>query len=136
MELFSDQWMKKYMTEWNNESSLSDELEKIGFNSIIAYGFDGEEHPRGIISIVNGKVASAGAYNGEEAHWDLRAMPVNWESWMGKEMGMMGLGAAYTTRKLKFASGDYKTMIKNPRMAGPFIKSFSVMGRVSQNLPE
>ena len=49
---------------------------------------------------------------------------------MTKEMGMMGLGAAYTTRKLKFANGDYKAMIKDPRMAGPFIKSFTVMGRV------
>ncbi len=31
---------------------------------------------------------------------------------------------------LKFANGDYKAMIKEPRMAGPFIKSFTVMGRV------
>ena len=130
MELFSDEWMKRYMDEWNNESSLSDELEKIGFNSTIAYGFDGEEQPRGIISIENGKAISAGAYNGEEANWDLRAKHDTWKGWMAKEMGMMGLGAAYTTRKLKFASGDYKAMIKDPRMAGPFIKSFSVMGRV------
>ena len=130
MELFSDEWMKRYMDEWNNESSLSDELEKIGFNSIIAYGFDGEEQPRGILNIENGKAISAGAYNGEEANWDLRAKQDTWKGWMEKEMGMMGLGAAYTTRKLKFASGDYKAMIKDPRMAGPFIKSFSVMGRV------
>jgi hypothetical protein len=130
MELFSDEWMKKYMDEWNNESALSDELEKIGFNSTIAYGFDGEDQPRGIISIENGKAVSAGAYQGEETNWDLRARLDTWKSWMEKEMGMMGLGAAYTTRKLKFISGDYKAMIKDPRMAGPFIKSFSVMGRV------
>ena len=130
MELFSDAWMKKFMNEWNNEKSLSDELQKICFNSTIAYGFDGEDQPRGVIHIENGKVTSAGAFDGEENNWDLRAQEATWKSWMEKEMGMMGLGAAYTTRKLKFINGDYKTMIKNPRMAGPFIKSFSVMGRV------
>ena len=35
-----------------------------------------------------------------------------------------------TTRKLKFNKGDYSAMIKDPRMAGPFIKSFAVMGQV------
>lgn len=130
MDLFSEEWMKKFMTEWNNEVSLSGELEKIGFNSTIAYGIDGEDQPRGIIQIKNGKATNAGAFTGEENNWDLRAKEDTWKSWMKKEMGMMGLGAAYTTRKLKFANGDYKAMIKDPRMAGPFIKSFTVMGRV------
>jgi hypothetical protein len=31
---------------------------------------------------------------------------------------------------MKFKVGDYSAMIKDPRMAGPFIKSFSVMARV------
>jgi hypothetical protein len=43
---------------------------------------------------------------------------------------MMGLGMAYTTGKLKFVVGDYGAMIKNPAMAGPFIKSFTAMGKV------
>jgi hypothetical protein len=37
---------------------------------------------------------------------------------------------AATTGKLKFRKGDYGAMVKDPRMAGPFVKSFSVMGRV------
>ena len=45
-------------------------------------------------------------------------------------LGMMALGVAYSTGKLKFNVGDYGAMIKNPAMAGPFIKSFDVMGRV------
>ena len=130
MELFSDGWMKKFMIEWNNEATLSGTLQHIGFNSTIAYGIDGEAQPRGIIQIENGKATSAGAYKGEENNWDLRAKEETWSGWMKKEMGMMGLGAAYTTQKLKFANGDYKAMIKNPKMAGPFIKSFIVMGRV------
>ena len=60
MELFSEQWMKKFMTEWNKENSLVGPLQKIGFNSSIAYGIDGEDQPRGIININNGKAVSAG----------------------------------------------------------------------------
>lgn len=54
MELFSDQWMKKFMDEWNNENNLSGALEKIDFSSTIAYGFDGDEQPRGVINVENG----------------------------------------------------------------------------------
>jgi hypothetical protein len=43
---------------------------------------------------------------------------------------MMGLSMAYITRKLQFRVGDYTAMIKDPRMAGPFVKSFAVMSRV------
>ena len=65
----------------------------------------------------------------ETLNWDLRASFDNWNKWLVKPPGMMGLGMAYTSRKLKFNVGDYGAMIKDPRMAGPFIKSFTVMGR-------
>ena len=129
-ELFSDEWMKAYMERWNAEPELSDALAKIGFNSIIGYGFDGEDQPRGYIKVENGKAVEAGTYSGQELNWDLRATPDNWQKWMKKPPGMMGLGMAYTSRKLKFNVGDYAAMIKDPRMAGPFIKSFAVMGTV------
>jgi hypothetical protein len=130
-ELFSEDWMKGFLEEWNKEPELSDALAKIEFNSTIGYGFEGEDQPRGVLVVENGKGVSAGAYNGETLNWDLRATPQNWGKWMEKPPGMMGLGMAYTSRKLKFNVGDYAAMIKDPRMAGPFIKSFSVMGRVS-----
>lgn len=130
-ELFSEEWMKAFMEEWNKEQGLSGELEKIGFNSVIAYGFDGEADPRGVLIVENGKVTSAGTYAGQELNWDLRANRDSWEKWRKKGIGMTGLGLAYTSRKLKFKTGDYMAMIKDPRMAGPFIKSFSVMGRVT-----
>jgi len=31
---------------------------------------------------------------------------------------------------LKFAKGDFGSMIKDPRLAGPFIKSFALMSKV------
>lgn len=130
-ELFSDEWMKAFMEEWNKDSELTEGLEKIGFNSVIAYGFDGDEDPRGILVVENGKATSAGSYTGQELNWDLRASPDSWAKWFKKGIGMTGLGIAYTSRKLKFKKGDYMAMVKDPRMAGPFIKSFAVMARVA-----
>ena len=129
-ELFSDEWMKAYMEQWNNEPELSGGLAKINFTSNIAYGIIGEDNPRGILVVENGKASSAGAYNGEVANWDLRASEDNWKKWFKKGLGMASLGAAYIGGKLKFKTGDYAAMIKDPRMAGPFVKSFTVMGRV------
>ena len=129
-DLFSESWMDRFKEEWNKEPELSDALEKISFNSVIGYGVDGEDKPRGVIKVENGKVTAAGDYAGESLNWDLRASEDNWKGWFNKEIGAVGLGTAYTTRKLKFESGDYAAMIKDPRMAAPFIKSFSVMGRV------
>jgi len=128
-ELFSDEWMKSFMEQWNAEPELSGKLAAIQFNSNIGYGFDGDDKPLGILVVENGKAVSAGPYQDEELNWDLRATPDNWKKWMKKPPGMMGLGIAYTSRKLKFNVGDYGAMVKDPRMAGPFIKSFGVMGR-------
>ncbi|EGV52594.1 hypothetical protein Rifp1Sym_af00400 [endosymbiont of Riftia pachyptila (vent Ph05)] len=78
----------------------------------------------------NGKATSAGEYEGEALNWDIRASEAQWKKWLAKPPGMMGLGVAFTSRKMRFEVGDYASMLKDPRMAGPFIKSFSVMGRV------
>jgi len=34
---------------------------------------------------------------------------------------------AYASGKMKFVTGDYGSMMKNPKMAGPFIKCFGLM---------
>ena len=128
-DLFSSEWMSSFQEQWNAEPDLSDALAKINFNSVIGYGFDGEDTPRGVLIIEDGKATAGEIYNGQALSWDLRATFDNWNKWMAKPPGMMGLGMAYTSRKLKFKVGDYAAMIKDPRMAGPFIKSFTVMGR-------
>ena len=130
-DLFSDAWMKEFMEEWNKEPELADALAKIDFTSNIAYGFLDDDKPTGILTISNGKAVAGGAYNDEEMNWDLRASADSWQKWLEKGLGMASLGAAYMTGKLKFKTGDYKAMIKDPRMAGPFVKSFTVMGRVN-----
>ncbi|RMG29053.1 MAG: SCP-2 sterol transfer family protein [Gammaproteobacteria bacterium] len=128
-ELFSEEWMKSFAEKWNADPELGGALEKIGFNSVIAYGFDGEDKPRGYLKVENGKVVEAGTYTDQELNWDLRATPEQWQKWLSKPPGMMALGMAYTSRKLKFNVGDYASMIKDPRMAGPFIHSFAVMAQ-------
>jgi hypothetical protein len=128
-ELFTDEWMKNFMEQWNSEPELSDALAQINFNSVIGYGFEGDAQPRGVLTVENGKATAAGAFNGETLNWDIRCTEDQWKKWIGKPPGMMGLGMAFTTGKMKFKVGDYGAMIKDPRMAGPFIKSFSVMAR-------
>lgn len=127
--LFTDDWMKSFMEEWNNEADLSAALAKIDFCSVIGYGFAGDDAPLGILLVENGIAIDAGAYDGQEMNWDIRASEDQWNKWISKPPGMMGLGAAFTTGKMKFVVGDYGSMIKDPRMAKPFIKSFSVMSR-------
>ena len=129
-DLFSNDWMARFMDEWNNEPELANELAHIKFNSRIAYGFKNESEPRGIIEVSEGRVTSAGNYEGESLNWDLRAEPEDWQHWFENPPGMMALGMAYTSHKLTLKQGDYASMIKDPRMAGPFVKSFSVMARV------
>ena len=128
-ELFSADWMQRFMEQWNAEPELSDALAKIDFDSVIGYGFPGDDAPRGVLIVQKGKATAAGAYEGQTLNWDRRASADQWGKWMSNPPGMMGLGAAFTTGKIKFQVGDYKGMLKDPRMAGPFIKSFSVMGR-------
>ncbi|MET0089894.1 MAG: SCP-2 sterol transfer family protein [Candidatus Thiodiazotropha sp.] len=129
-ELFSEAWMNDFVSHWNAEPELSDALASIGFNSVIGYGFDGDSAPMGVLTVENGKASKGEAYSGQALNWDIRASEDQWRKWMAKPPGVMGLGMAFTSRKMKFVVGDYSAMIKDPRMAGPFIKSFSVMGRV------
>jgi hypothetical protein len=131
--LFSDDWMTDFGNAWNEDPDLGDALAKIAFNSVIAYGFDGEDAPRGVITVENGYVVQAGAFSGQAMNWDLRASPTDWEKWLTKGIGMMALGIAYASGKMKFKVGDYGAMVKNPAMAGPFIKSFAAMGKIPRS---
>jgi hypothetical protein len=130
MALFDADWMANFAEAWNNEAELSGALAEIGFSSIIGYGFPGDDSPTGVLVVENGQATSAGAYNGEALNWDIRAKEDQWNKWIAKPPGMAGLGMAFTTGKMKFNVGDYGAMVKDPRMAGPFIKSFSVMAQV------
>ena len=128
-ELFDEQWMKNYQTEWNKDGELKQQLKKIRFCSVIGYGFPNEATPRGCITVENGEAVNAGAYQGENLSWDLRAKKTHWLEWLSREIGKTSIGLAWSTGKLQFVEGDYKEMIKDPEKSFSFIKSFTVMGR-------
>ncbi len=128
-ELFSPEWMESFKEQWNREPELVGALKQLGFSSCIGYGFDDEDQPRGVITVEDGECISAGSYNSEQLNWDIRCAPAQWQKWIAKPPGIMALGMAFTSGKMKFKAGDYGAMLKDPRMAGPFIKSFAVMSR-------
>lgn len=129
-ELFSADWLAGFQNKWNEDPELAGELEQIGFSSVIAYGYDDKDTPEAVIVVNNGKIVAAGPYNGEEINWDLRAPREQWDAWMSKPPGLMAIGLAYTSRKLRFKIGDYAAMVKDPRMAGPFVRSFALMAQI------
>ena len=131
MDLFSPEWMQAFGEQWNADTTLADALAKIHFNSVIGYGFQDDASPQGVLIVQEGQVVAAGAYQGQPLSWDLRADRAYWQQWLTDGLNLMGLGMAYMTRKLEFRVGDYAALIKDPRMAGPFVHSFTVMGRVS-----
>ena len=130
-DLFTSEWMNELKDKWNNEPGVKEKLAEIGFSSVIAYGFKGDAQPTGVIVVENGECVKAGSYDGEELDWDMRADKKNWMKWAKKGIGMAGLGMAYASGKLKFNTGDYGSMMKNPSMAGPFVKSFNLMKSIN-----
>ncbi|BBP47074.1 hypothetical protein THMIRHAS_24470 [Thiosulfatimonas sediminis] len=129
-ELFSDDWMNQLKDAWNADPEVKDALAKINFCSTISCGFKSDDNPTGVFVVENGECTRAGNWNGETSDWDMRADEDNWQKWMKKPLGMTSMGMAVATGKLKFAKGDFGSMIKNPSMAGPFIKSFALMSKI------
>ena len=128
-ELFSAEWAHKYKELWNKSEDLVNQLGDSDFSSVVAFGVDGEEAPRVVLTVANGQIVSAGGPNGEALNWDLRATEKEWDALVDKPPGLMKLGLAYTSRKLKFHKGDYAMMIKDPGLSTAFVKCFALMGQ-------
>ncbi len=130
MKIFDDNWMKNFREQWNKEPALAEALANIQFSSTIGYGFPDNKNPAGYIEVVNGHCTEAGAYDGRELNLDIRAEEKNWFNWFSIEFGITSLGLAFTTGKLKLLKGDFNSLISNPGLAGPFVRSFGAMARV------
>jgi len=129
-DLFSNEWSQAYKDAWNADEEITTSLQRAGFNSVVAFGLPETDEPAFVMSIQNGMVASINTAPLDEVKWDIRATKDDWLSLIVKPPGLMKLGIAYTSRKLRFAKGDYATMIKDPSLAGAFVKSFALMGKV------
>ena len=130
-QLFSNEWINALKDEWNADAEVSDKLAEINFNSVITCGFKDDDKPLCVFVVKEGKAVSAGLYNGETADWDMRASKKDWEKWAKKPLTMSSMGIAVAMGKLKFVKGDFSAMIKNPSMAGPFVKSFALMSKIA-----
>ncbi|MDA3869393.1 MAG: SCP-2 sterol transfer family protein [Gammaproteobacteria bacterium] len=130
-KLFSKEWAQAYMDAWNGNDEITSTLEKAGFNSVVAFGFDDEDVPNFVMTIENGYITSLDKQPESAINWDIRASRENWLALIAKPPGLMKLGMAYTSRKIRFKKGDYATMIKDPDLAGAFVKSFALMTQVN-----
>lgn len=126
-DLFSEQWIQALGNAWNNDTLVVEPLEKAQFTANISYGFIGEENPRCLLTIVNGKTVNASLFDNDHLDWDLRADIQNWEKWLTKGFGLTKLGPAVATRALQFPTGDYRQMIRNPLLSRPFLRHFVLM---------
>ena len=130
MELFSTDWMQAYRHHWNNTPEVADALARAQFSTTIGVGYPDQDAPAAFVRVENGLIVHAGSYDGTDLDWDMRAHPEQWEKWQDSPPGMVGLGSAVALGRLKLFAGDYATMIKNPALAGPFVKSFGLMPKV------
>ena len=129
-DLFSSEWSQAFMETWNDDEEIISSLQRAGFNSVVAFGMLDTEEPDFIMTIQDGLVSSVNSAALDDVEWDVRATKENWLSLIVNPPGLMKLGIAYTSRKLRFTRGDYVTMIKDPSLAGAFVKSFALMGKV------
>ena len=129
-DLFSKEWAQSFKDTWNADEEITSSLERAGFSSVVAFGVLEAEKPLFVMIIENGVVSSVNTASEEDIKWDIRATTDDWLSLIVKPPGLMKLGIAYTSRKLRFRKGDYATMIRDPSLAGAFVKSFALMGKV------
>ena len=130
-EMFSNEWAKAYMDVWNSDDEITRMLGDAGFSSIVAFGYLDEAAPRFVMTIENGNVVSVDEKPEDDIKWDLRAGKDFWNVMLTDPPGLMKLGMAYTSRKLRFNKGDYAAMVKDPGLAGAFVKCFALIGKIN-----
>jgi hypothetical protein len=130
-ELFTPEWATAFMQVWNSDNDITSMLQHAGFNSVVAFGYQDETDPEFYMTIENGSIVSVERKPHDAIKWDLRANQDFWLALLTNPPGLMKLGIAYTSRKLRFKKGDYATMIKDPSLAGAFVKCFALMGKVT-----
>ncbi len=129
-DLFSKEWAQSFQDAWNADKEITASLQRAGFSSVVAFGVPETDDPSFVMTIQDGVVSSVNTATPDDIKWDIRATADDWLSLIVKPPGLMKLGIAYTSRKLRFKKGDYATMIRDPSLAGAFVKSFALMGKV------
>ncbi len=129
-DFLSNDWIQQLATAWNADPTIVDSLAKASFTSIVAYGILNEDKPRCYIAIENGVIVYAGLYTQQKLDWDLRASLEHWQHWLEEGFGLGNMGPAVALGRLKFIKGDYRGMIRNPKLAVPFLHHFDLMSEI------
>ena len=129
-QLFSTDWVIQFSKLWNADEEMDNYFFNIGFDAVISYGLLDEDKPRIVLLVEEGKVITAGQYTNQELNWDLRASQDSWREWIEQGFGVLKLGTVVASGKLKFQTGDYHRMIRNPILAKAFLRHFELMSRV------
>jgi len=129
-KIFSDSWMQAFANLWNADQEMIEKLSAANFTSTIGFGCTGDDTPVGIVEVQNGEIIYAGDYKNQTLDWDMRADIDEWKEWLTDGFGFNKLGVAVSSGKLQFVSGDYRQMIRNPNMAGPFLRHFELMANL------
>jgi len=61
----------------------------------------------------------------------LRASPENWQLWLKEGFGLSRFGPAVAMKKLQFAVGNYRQMIRNSSLSHPSLEHFELMRKIS-----
>lgn len=128
--MFSKEWVEKLAARWNSDPDMVEPLAKARFNSKIGFGFSEFADPSVVLEVAEGKVVWAGTFDParhSSLDWDLRANPEQWVKWRQEGLGFMALGVAVSSKQLEFRAGDYRKMIRNPDLAAPFLKVFTLL---------
>ncbi len=129
-DLFSEEWAKRFSRKWNNNTEMVEQLAAANFDSVVALGYPNHSMPEVVLEITQGRITNTRCMelnNCPDTDWDLRAEPEQWEKWRGNGPGITGLGVAVASRQLQFIAGDYRRMIRQPLLAGPFLKFFTFL---------
>ena len=128
--LFSREWVVHFSKRWNASIDMRGPLAAANFDAVIALGFIDEINPAVLLEVKSGKVIRAGLYDARYSsaiNWDLRAAPGHWAEWKKEGLGISGLGLAVSSGHLQFKTGDYRKMIRQPGLAGPFLTFFTLI---------
>lgn len=128
--MFDKDWLSGFYTRWNNTPEMTGPLGQAKFNSLIAFGYKSEEHPRIAFKVEDGKIVKATlTHTGDTSayDWDLRADLEQWEAWRKQPLTIMSLGPAVAQGKIQFKSGDYRAMIRQMQLAKPFLHLFTIL---------
>ncbi|NPA40710.1 MAG: sterol-binding protein [Aquificae bacterium] len=121
-KFLSEEWIKAYAEEWNNNQKLRDSLKS--FSASIKYFVEGNEGDAVAIEVKNGEVVQAGKADPNKKYdFELWATPENWQK-LAK--GEMGPRAAMLTKRLKFKG----SMITAMKYMSAFEESLRMMSRV------